>query len=155
MDILECRDLTEITRRDRFREKLSSGFKGVNVITTVRASIHDQHRGDMKQRFRIGSVSAQVMIILTCQSAQDYRFEMDGHQISMVNRFIMYQVEYFKKQYNIDIKYPYLPVIFKVCIGLIEQANGKTGFPMEFLSVAPSQRYMHKLSGQQTSGILI
>ncbi len=54
--------------------------------------------------------------------------------------------EYFETQYNYRLKYPWLPVVLK--------PNGKTDFPMECLSVAPSQRFMKRLGGQQVSEMI-
>ena len=86
------------------------------------------HRGEMKMRFKIGSVSNQ-----TCR---DYSFEeKDGARRSIT--------EYFESQYGKQIQHVDLPVILK--------SNGKSAFPMEYLKIAASQKFMKKLSGNQVA----
>ena len=92
VEMTGSRSLEDMSRRGRLRERLAKELKGISVVTT--------HRGDMRQRFRIGSVSELA--------AADYTFEIDGAKMSMV--------EYFEKQYNYRVKYPWLPVIMKVCL---------------------------------------
>jgi eukaryotic translation initiation factor 2C len=121
-ELLGARSVDDLGRRGRLRDRISKELKGVSVTTT--------HRGDLKQRFRIGSVSEQ--------STAEYSFEMDGKRITMA--------DYFKNQYNLKLKYPWLPVVFK--------GNGKTGFPMECLVITPSQKFTKRLSGQQVSDMI-
>ncbi|KAI8818718.1 Piwi domain-containing protein [Fimicolochytrium jonesii] len=71
------------------RSKLTSEFKGANVVTT--------HRPDMKQRFNIGSFSRD--------SADTYLFEVGGKKVSVA--------QYFQSQYNMKLQYPFLPVALK------------------------------------------
>ena len=122
MQIMGARDMSDLSRRGRLKERLQSELKGVSVVTT--------HRGDMHQRFKIASLSPVA--------ASEYTFEMQGKTISIV--------QYFAQQYQYRVKYPWLPVVLK--------ANGRTGFPMEVLVVAPSQRFMKRLDGQQVADMI-
>ncbi|KNC96140.1 uncharacterized protein SPPG_08528 [Spizellomyces punctatus DAOM BR117] len=123
-EVLNVRDVAELTRIPilSLRARMSSEFKDAVVVTT--------HRGDLKQRFKIGSISRQ--------SADEYTFDVDGRKMSIA--------EYFLKQYNLRLKYPKLPVVVK--------SNGKSAFPMEFLKMAPSVRFKNRLNGDQTSQMI-
>ena len=73
------------------KDRLARDLKGVMVRTT--------YRGEMKLRFKINGVSNLP--------AKEIMFEnRDGKSISIV--------DYFKEVYNITLKYPYLPVVYKV-----------------------------------------
>ncbi|TPX71401.1 hypothetical protein SpCBS45565_g01159 [Spizellomyces sp. 'palustris'] len=95
------------------------------------ANVFTTHRAELKQRFNIGSFSKE--------SADQYTFKMDGKDMSVT--------KYFHTQYNIKLQYPSLPVVLK--------SNGKSAFPIEFLTTAPSQRFKKKLNGQQTSEMIL
>ena len=90
LEITGARNMDDLARRGNLRSRLFKEFKDVNVVTT--------HRGDMRQRFRIGDLSEVP--------ASEYFFEMDGERISIG--------EYYLKQYNYRLQYPWLPVILKV-----------------------------------------
>jgi eukaryotic translation initiation factor 2C len=79
------------------RDRLIRDLKGIMVRTT--------HRGDMKQRFKIASISTLP--------AKDVTFEDgNGKMISIV--------DYFRDVYQIQVKYPYLPVVYKVFFGVLK-----------------------------------
>ena len=82
--------MNDLARRGNIRARLGRELKDVNVVTT--------HRGDIRQRFRIGDLSDVP--------ASEYYFDMDGQEICIV--------DYFFKQYNYRLKYPWLPVVLKV-----------------------------------------
>ncbi|KAI8822400.1 Piwi domain-containing protein [Fimicolochytrium jonesii] len=92
---LKCRDFDEMADKIRemgtpaVRQRLTSDFKGANVVTT--------HRSDMKQRFNIGSISRDT--------ADTYMFDVNGVKMSVT--------EYFFSQYRITLNYPYLPLALK------------------------------------------
>ena len=89
LEITGARNISEFEGPKR--DSLIRDLKGVMVRTT--------HRGDMKQRFKIASISTLP--------AKDVTFETsEGKVISIV--------EYFKEVYQIKVKYPYLPVVYKV-----------------------------------------
>jgi eukaryotic translation initiation factor 2C len=95
LEVTGARNMDDLARRGNLLGRLGKEFKDVNVVTT--------HRGDMRQRFRIGGVSEVP--------ASEYYFEMDGERISIG--------EYFLKQYNYRLQYPWLPVVLKVFIKLL------------------------------------
>jgi eukaryotic translation initiation factor 2C len=89
LDITGARNISEFEGPKR--DRLIRDLKGIMVRTT--------HRGDMKQRFKIASVSTLP--------AKDVVFEdSNGRSISVV--------DYFREVYQINVRYPYLPVIYKV-----------------------------------------
>ncbi|KAH9271166.1 hypothetical protein BASA83_006710 [Batrachochytrium salamandrivorans] len=98
-------------------------LKGVSVITI--------HRGDQKQRFKIGKISRE--------SARDFNFEnKEGGQMSVET--------YFKDHLNVNLRFPTMPLAVK--------SNGRTAFPLECLKIAPAQRFMKRLSGDQTADMI-
>lgn len=92
-DSLRVRDISELARipPTSLRQRLNSDFKGASVVTT--------HRGDLKQRFNIGSIGKD-----TCDT---FTFDVNGKKMSVT--------QYFLHQYNVKINYPFLPVVLKVC----------------------------------------
>ncbi|KAJ2997992.1 hypothetical protein HDV02_004994 [Globomyces sp. JEL0801] len=102
---------------------LSKILRAVSVVTT--------HRGDMKQRFRIGKVSKD--------SANSMKFmNKENKKISVT--------EYFKTELGVRLQYPDLPLVLK--------PNGKTAFPIEVLKIIPGQRFKDRMSGQQTADVI-
>ena len=92
MEVTNTRKIQDLLKRGAgaISNRIQKDLKGVNVVTT--------HRGDLKQRFRIGKVSDKSCSQLT--------FDMDGRTISIA--------QYFEQQLNYKLKYPELPVVFKV-----------------------------------------
>ena len=122
LDALSLRDINDLTRRSPAEVK--SVLSGVNCTTT--------HRGDMKQKFKIHSI--------TNETANTWMFDNEkaGRKVSVA--------EYFKEEYNIVLKYPNLPLVLK--------SNKKTAFPIECLSIIPGQRFMSRLKGDQISEMI-
>lgn len=102
-------------------------MKGISVCTT--------HRADARHRFKIAKFNNET--------PNSYIFETETSDGKKVKTNV---TKYFKDQYKINLKYPNLPIAWK--------ANGKTGFPLECLEIAPSQRYNKKLSPDQTSDMI-
>ncbi|KAJ3169190.1 hypothetical protein HDU88_000986 [Geranomyces variabilis] len=94
------------------------------------ANVVTTHRADLKQRFSIGSFSRET--------ADSCMFDYKGKQTSVT--------QYFKAHYNLKIQYPFLPLVLK--------SNGKSAFPIEYLTMTPSQRFKRKLNGDQTSDMI-
>lgn len=89
LDITGARNISEFEGPRSSR--LIRDLKGIMVRTT--------HRGDMRQRFKIASVSTLP--------AKDVTFEdSNGKTVSIV--------DYFRDVYQKTVKYPFLPVIYKV-----------------------------------------
>jgi eukaryotic translation initiation factor 2C len=89
LEITGARNISEFEGPKK--DRLIRDLKGIMVRTT--------HRGDMKQRFKIASVSSLP--------AKDVFFEdSNGKSVSIV--------DYFRDVYQIKVRYPYLPVIYKV-----------------------------------------
>ncbi|KAI8914093.1 hypothetical protein BC831DRAFT_179551 [Entophlyctis helioformis] len=124
MELFEINNPEDIVRIPRYQEKISVELKGVNVVTI--------HRGDQKQRFKIGKVSRE--------SAREFKFALkDGSGNISVE-------DYFRRDLNVKLKFPNLPLALK--------GNNKTAFPLECLKIAPAQRFMRRLTGQQTSDMI-
>ncbi|TPX56274.1 hypothetical protein PhCBS80983_g04652 [Powellomyces hirtus] len=121
---LRVRDISELARIP------PAALRGRLNSEFKGANVVTTHRADMKQRFNIGTISRE--------SADSCMFEFKGKKVSVA--------EYFMSQYNIKINYPFLPLVLK--------ANGKSAFPMEFLTMTPSQRFKKKLNGDQTSDMI-
>ncbi|KAJ3182043.1 hypothetical protein HDU87_000383 [Geranomyces variabilis] len=94
------------------------------------ANVVTTHRADLKQRFSIGSFSRET--------ADSCMFDYNGKPTSVT--------QYFKLHYNLKIQYPFLPLVLKT--------NGKSAFPIEYLTMTPSQRFKRKLNGDQTSDMI-
>ena len=69
-----------------------------------------------------------------------FTMEQDGKKQEMTIR------EYFKKAYNINLKYPEAPLV---------ETTRKTYLPIELLYVKPNQRYNSMLSPYQTSQMIL
>ncbi|EGF76744.1 hypothetical protein BATDEDRAFT_92312 [Batrachochytrium dendrobatidis JAM81] len=123
LETLGLRDMDQLSRLPRLSERINGVLKGVSVVTI--------HRGDQRQRFKIGRISRE--------SAREFKFanKEGGGQMS---------VESYFKDMNVNLRYPTLPLALK--------ANGKTAFPLEVLKIAPAQRFMKRLSGDQTSDMI-
>lgn len=63
---------------------------------------------------------------------------MNGQHVSVA--------DYFQKTYKMSLKYPNFP--------LVSKASRGTKFPMEVLSIVPSQRMAGRLNGQQTADMI-
>ncbi|TPX38294.1 hypothetical protein SmJEL517_g00096 [Synchytrium microbalum] len=107
---------------DRDRQRLEKTLKGLRVETT--------HRGS-KKRFKISKVHNQ--------NAVQYTFEQNGRQVSIK--------EYFKTQYNVDIHFDLLPLIW---VG----DQKKALMPIEVCDITPGQRHIRKLNERQTSEMI-
>lgn len=123
-ELLGCRNIQDLERLPRLHLRIKEVLKGVSVVTT--------HRGDQKVRFKVAIVNEET------PNSKRFEDRDSGKEMSIS--------DYFKSQYNISLKYPNLPLAFK--------ANGKTAFPLECLMIAPAQRFMKRLSPQQTSDMI-
>ena len=75
---------------------------------------------------------------LTQTSARDTIVELENRRTDLV--------DYFKKEYNVNLRFPWLPCIIT--------GNGRVKIPLELCTVLPNQRYAGKLNEGQTAEMI-
>ncbi|KAI9206024.1 Piwi domain-containing protein [Polychytrium aggregatum] len=125
-ELMGCGSPQEIPRVRDFLKLLRELFKNAKVQIC--------HRGDTVRRYRIKDFLRQT--------PKEYTFtaDADGKQVKTNIQ------EYFKKQYNYTIQYPYLPCV--------QSSSARSVFPMECLMLTPADRFMKKLNPDQTSDMI-
>ncbi|RCH92328.1 Eukaryotic translation initiation factor 2C [Rhizopus azygosporus] len=122
--ILGRRSLDELRRGipDRELTKLEKILKSLRIQVT--------HRGESKKKYKITG--------LTRSTADHTNFKDEsGAELSVAN--------YFAKQYNKRLNYPFLP-----CVAVRKDIF----LPMEVCEVLPGQRHMKKLNEKQTAEMI-
>ncbi|KAJ3061953.1 eukaryotic translation initiation factor 2C, 2, partial [Podochytrium sp. JEL0797] len=126
--VFNKRDIRDINPRDlSFGSisftRLGKFLKNVAVTTT-----------HISRKYKIRGLSKQ-----TAATAMIDLFDSPGQKCSVQ--------QYFRKAYNLEIRYPDLPLV--IC-----SEDSKILVPIEFLEVKKGQRYMGKLSDIQTSDVI-
>ncbi|KAI8906430.1 Piwi domain-containing protein [Gorgonomyces haynaldii] len=89
-DMLDARDVQDLSRMSNLKRRLLSVLNGVSVVT--------MHSNTIKQRFRLNALSNE--------SADSHFFEdKEGNRLNVT--------QYFEKAYGIRLKYPFLPLALK------------------------------------------
>lgn len=91
------------------------------------------HRGEATRRYKVLGLSQNA-------AAQTFFETQDGAKQSVA--------DYFREQYNINLKYPKLP-----CLA-VGSPQRSIFLPMEVCRIPPGQRYMRRLDGLQTSDMI-
>ncbi|KAJ3355542.1 hypothetical protein HDU83_003209 [Entophlyctis luteolus] len=105
-------------------QRLDKFLANVNVETTYRGN---------RRKYKIRGLSKQT------PDKAIFTIKETGSKISVK--------DYFKKEFNLNIQYPFLPLV----------KSGSTGqvlLPMEFLQVKENQRHLGKLSDVQTADVI-
>jgi hypothetical protein len=88
---MEVRNVNDLLRLPKLDKRINDELKGVNVTTT--------HRPDMKTRFKVAKVHETPDTYFFQDKAKDKRINV---------------TEYFQEAFNIKLKYPNLPMAWKV-----------------------------------------
>ena len=121
LEVFGVQSVEELGKVPRVLVRITEVLKGVVVVTT--------HRPGIRNRFKVAKIR---------DTPNKYFFDCDGKKINVT--------QYFKSTYNINLRYPDLPIAWK--------QNGKTGFPLECLEIVPAQRVTKKLNPDQTADMI-
>jgi eukaryotic translation initiation factor 2C len=121
---LDARSINDLRRGIPDRDRRLLDRRLKNVKVRV------THRGDMKRKYRIAK--------LTPGSAQNTKFKLESGQVISV-------ADYFAKQYNMVLNHPFLPCV---------EVQRGCFLPVEVCEIVPGQRYVSKLSSNETSDMI-
>lgn len=144
--------------RPREIEKSDKLLRGVKVAIN--------HRGSMRRKYKIAGVTRtssdqtffRYIKSVPKEEASQYisQESIDSLNFNRVSEDDMVIVEdkelsimeYFKKQYNYDLKFPYLPCL------RVGTAQKTVFLPMEVCDIVPGQRFVRKLNEHQTAQMI-
>jgi eukaryotic translation initiation factor 2C len=133
--ILEVGNYNNVTDLERIpAAQINNIIKGISVVTT--------HRGEFKQRFKIGKLSSDSAATMLFVPS---RRNDQGERVPVGDPILV--KDYFQQQYGIRLQFPNLPLVLR---GRKEQM----AFPMECLRIVPAQKFTKRLSGAATADII-
>ena len=115
--------------------------KSERLLRGVKVAVN--HRGEIRRKYKVHgitrSASDQTFFKFT-------RFAEDGETV--IEEKELSVEDYFKKQYNYVLKFPYLPCL------KVGNPQKMVYLPMEVCDIVPGQRFLRKLNEQQTAQMI-
>ncbi|EKD12356.1 piwi domain-containing protein [Drepanopeziza brunnea f. sp. 'multigermtubi' MB_m1] len=125
---------------------MSEDFKTLRKMTKLKFIVKHRGKGDDHKQYTIKRFTFEKgdAYAKTGAHARNTRFKYKDPK----NNYALVDItvdEFFKRVYNIDLQYWWLPLVETAKAGL---------FPMELCTLVPNQRYNYKLSPEQTAAMI-
>ncbi|KAG4436130.1 hypothetical protein IFR05_008373, partial [Cadophora sp. M221] len=123
----------------------SEDFKNLAKFVKLKFIVKHRGKGDDKKEYAIKKFTFEKgeAFSKTGAHAKNTYFKLRNRVTGAENEVTVF--EYFKRTYNIELQFWYLPLIVTDRAGM---------FPMELCTLSPNQRYNFKLSPDQTSNMI-
>ncbi|KAK3126996.1 hypothetical protein QOZ80_7AG0566640 [Eleusine coracana subsp. coracana] len=134
---IEALPLIDFIKKVLNKEPRSNNTTGMDFVMIKRAirglKIEVTHRGDQRRKYRITTLTTDVLRDLTFEAAPGVRKTVK---------------DYFREAYRLNLQYDFLPCIQ---VGSEQRPNY---LPMEVCKIVPGQRYQKKLDETQVKDLM-
>ncbi|PBP20017.1 eukaryotic translation initiation factor-like protein 2C 2 [Diplocarpon rosae] len=125
---------------------MSEDFKTLRKLVKLKFIVKHRGKGDDKKIYTIKKFSFEKADSYSKTGANakttSFKYKDPKNNFKEVDLTVY---DFFKKVYNIDLQYWYLPLVVTEKAGM---------FPMELCTLVPNQRYNYKLSPEQTASMI-
>ncbi|PVH73736.1 Piwi-domain-containing protein [Cadophora sp. DSE1049] len=123
----------------------SEDFKNLSKFVKLKFIVKHRGKGDDKKEYAIKKFTFEKGEAFSKTGAHAKNTHFKFRDRSTGNEQEVTVFDYFKRTYNIELQYWWLPLIITERAGM---------FPMELCTLSPNQRYNFKLSPEQTSNMI-